>query len=279
MSQKFLYAKHGPDDPTRPVQIGSAVFGGADVPVIAGPCSVESLEQLEEIAQTLKALGIVCMRGGAYKPRTSPYGFQGLGEPALDMLAQIRRKYDLAIITEVMTLEQIGPMHDRIDCYQVGSRNMQNFDLLKALGRQQKPVVLKRGLSATLQEFLYAAEYILAGGNPNVILCERGIRSYEPMTRNTLDLAGVAMLKELTHLPVIVDPSHATGRRSLVPACARAAVAVGADGLMLEAHPVPDQSVSDAAQAISLERLHALMGEIEPVAQAVGRNLHGEGSR
>ena len=273
MNQAPLYAKLSPEEPTRPVAVGSAVFGGPSVPLIAGPCSVESYEQLRAVAEMLRAQGIACLRAGAFKPRTSPYSFQGMGEEGLALLGQIGREMGLAIFTEVMTAEQITLADAHVDCYQVGSRNMQNFELLKALGAQRKPVLLKRGYAATLQEFLDAAEYILSGGNPNVILCERGIRGFDPETRNVLDLGGVARLKELTHLPVIVDPSHGTGRRSLVLPTSRAAVAVGADGVILEVHPVPEQSISDAEQAFPLDELPELVRALNAVGEAVARPL------
>jgi len=268
----FKYMKTHPKHQTT-VHVGDAVFGAAEVSVIAGPCAVESLEQLRETAVALKKLGIGCLRAGAYKPRTSPYSFQGLREEGLALLAQIRRESDLAVVTEVMSADHIALMADSVDCFQVGSRNMQNFELLKALGKQDKPVLLKRGLAATVEEFLLAAEYILAEGNPHVILCERGIRAFDPATRNVLDLASVALLKEQTHLPVIVDPSHATGKRSLVMPAARAAIAVGADGLIVEVHPRPEESVSDAEQALSFSDLEALLPSLEAVSRAIGRSL------
>ncbi|MBK8190308.1 MAG: 3-deoxy-7-phosphoheptulonate synthase [Vampirovibrionales bacterium] len=251
------------------VAIGEARVGGPEPVLMAGPCAVESLEQLRETARTLQALGIHCLRAGAFKPRTSPYAFQGMGMAGIELLSQIRDEFDLAIISEVMSAEQIAPMAPHIDCFQVGSRNMQNFDLLKALGRQNKPVLLKRGLAATLEEFLWAAEYILEGGNPHVILCERGIRSFDSATRNVFDLAAVALLRERTHLPVIADPSHATGKRSLVLPCARAAIAVGAQGLIVEAHPQPEKSVSDADQALSFPELGELARQTRLMASAL----------
>ncbi len=268
----MLTDKNSRPGPTQ-VRVGHALFGGPDVIAVAGPCSVESLEQMRIVGQRLKDLGIPCIRGGAFKPRTSPYAFQGLGLEGLEILAEIRRAFDLAVITEIVGLEQVEPAYDYLDCYQVGARNMQNFPLLKALGGQDKPVLLKRGLAATLEEFLGAAEYLLAAGNPNVILCERGIRSFDPQTRNVLDLVAVARLKELTHLPLIVDPSHATGRRSLVLPSAAAAVAIGADGVIVEAHPQPEASVSDADQAISLDDLTAMIRQLDAVAIATGRRL------
>lgn len=271
--EKLCHQKKSEDHQTR-VAIGSSVLvGGSDIVVVAGPCAVESEDQMTQIAQTLTRLNIRCLRGGIFKPRSSPYSFQGLGESGLALFSRIKEKYALAIITEVMSEAQIEPLSLVVDCFQVGSRNMQNFELLKALGKTQKPILLKRGMAATLEEFLLAAEYILAAGNPNVILCERGIRSFDPMTRNVLDLGAVALLKQMTHLPVLVDPSHATGQRSLIAPTAKAAIAVGADGLLIETHPNPDQSVSDAAQTISLEDLSILMPELEAIAHAVGRSL------
>ena len=251
------------------VRIGNAEVGGGDFTLIAGPCSVESYEILNQVGETCQRLSVPCIRGGAFKARTSPYSFQGLGEEGLQILGRVRRERGLGIVTEVMTAEHIRLAEPYADCLQVGSRNMQNFELLKELGAQRKPVLLKRGLSATIEEFLLAAEYIMAGGNDQVILCERGIRSFDSSTRNVLDLAGVALLKELTHLPVIVDPSHATGRRSLILATSRAAAAVGADGLILEAHPEPASSISDADQAISLEQLEELVPSVRSIAAMV----------
>ncbi|MFN8614695.1 MAG: bifunctional 3-deoxy-7-phosphoheptulonate synthase/chorismate mutase [Vampirovibrionales bacterium] len=252
------------------VMIGHTVIGLPNQPVVmAGPCAVESYEQLKAVGETLVETGIPLIRGGAFKPRTSPYAFQGLGEEGLKHLARIREELGLGVVTEVMAIEQIALMRPYVDCFQVGSRNMQNFDLLKALGKESKPVLLKRGLAATLDEFLNAAEYILAGGNHQVILCERGIRSFDSTTRNVLDLAGVAYLKQKTHLPVVVDPSHATGVRDLILPAARAAIAIGADGLLVEAHPQPDQSVSDAAQALPLEALHGLMHQVQVMSDAL----------
>lgn len=252
------------------VQVGNLKIGHPQKPVVmAGPCAVESYEQLRTVGDTLNQLGISCLRGGAFKPRTSPYSFQGMGMEGIKLLDRIRQEMGLNIVTEVMTIETVDAMAPYIDCFQVGARNMQNFDLLKALGAQKKPVLLKRGLSATLSEFLNAAEYILAGGNTNVILCERGIRSFDSTTRNVLDLAGVAYLKQQTHLPVIVDPSHATGRRDLIIPTARAAIAVGADGLIVEAHPEPAKSVSDADQALSLNELEKLMHHVGIMIEAM----------
>ena len=245
--------------------------GGKDLFIIGGPCSIESMAQMEAIAQA--KLPIQGLRGGIYKPRTSPYAFQGLGDVGLDILAAVRSRYGLPVITEVMAIHQIEKLAAHADVLQVGSRNMQNFDLLKALGDVDKPILLKRGLAATVSEFVMAAEYIASHGNPNIILCERCIRSFDSYTRNVLDLGAVVALKQITHLPVLVDPSHATGKRELVAALARAAIAAGADGLIIECHPEPDQSVSDARQTISLEAMANLVDSLVPIAQAVGRTI------
>lgn len=246
-------------------------FGGKELVIIGGPCTVESLEQMETVAQKLSAAPVQALRGGVYKPRTSPYAFQGMGEEGLEILAKVRSHYNIPVVTEVMSISQIEAIATHADMLQVGSRNMQNFDLLKALGQAGKPILLKRGLAATIEEFVMAAEYILSHGNPNVVLCERGIRSFDDYTRNVLDLAAVAALKQITHLPVIVDPSHAVGKRELVAAMAKAAVACGADGLIIECHPEPEKSVSDARQALSLEDMVDLVDSLRLVAVAVGR--------
>ena len=248
-------------------------FGGKELVIIGGPCTVESLEQMETVAQKLSAAPVQALRGGVYKPRTSPYAFQGMGEEGLEILAQVRSHYNIPVVTEVMSISQIEAIAQNADMLQVGSRNMQNFDLLKALGQAGKPILLKRGLAATIEEFVMAAEYILSHGNANVVLCERGIRSFDDYTRNVLDLAAVAALKQITHLPVIVDPSHAVGKRELVAAMAKAAVACGADGLIIECHPEPEKSVSDARQALSLEDMVDLVDSLRLVATAVGRSI------
>jgi len=239
-------------------------IGGDEFIVMAGPCSVESEMQIMQAAEAVARAGARLLRGGAFKPRTSPYDFQGLEEEGLKLLAQARRATGLRIVTEVMSDRDVDLISEYADLLQVGARNMQNFALLKTLGRCGKPVLLKRGLSSTIHELLMSAEYIVAHGNPGVILCERGIRTFETATRNTCDIAGVAALGELTHLPVIVDPSHATGRRSLVPALSRAAVAVGADGLIVEAHPCPEKAVSDGAQSLHLDEFAAMMQSLGP---------------
>lgn len=249
-------------------------IGGEEVVIIGGPCAVESLEQMETIARELKSAPIQALRGGVYKPRTSPYSFQGSGLAGLEILATVRDRYDLPVVTEVMAISQIEEISAYADMLQVGSRNMQNFDLLKALGQASKPILLKRGLAATIEEFVMAAEYIMSHGNPNVVLCERGIRSFDNYTRNVLDLGAVAALKQITHLPVIVDPSHAAGRRELIADLSRAAIACGADGLIIECHPEPDKSVSDAQQALSIESMIELVQSIQAVAKAVGRKVY-----
>jgi len=231
---------------------------------MAGPCSVESEEQIMSAAETVVRAGAKMLRGGAFKPRTSPYDFQGLEEEGLKLLAKARTATGLGIVTEVMSDSDVDLVARYADVMQVGARNMQNFALLKALGRCSRPILLKRGLSSTVKELLMSAEYIVAHGNPNVILCERGIRTFETATRNTCDLTAVAVLDELTHLPVVVDPSHATGKRSLVPALSRAAVAIGCDGLIVEVHPCPEQAVSDGAQSLNPKQFAAMMQELQP---------------
>lgn len=255
------------------IKIGANSVGGKNLMIIGGPCSVEGPEQMEEVAVALAQAPVQAIRGGVHKPRTSPYAFQGMGLEGLKILADIRERHHVPVVTEVMSIEQIPAVVEHADVLQVGSRNMQNFELLKALGSAGKPVLLKRGLSATIEEFLMAAEYILAHGNPDVILCERGIRSFDTFTRNVLDLGAVVALKQLTHLPIIVDPSHAAGKRELVADLARAGVACGADGIIIECHPVPEKSVSDARQALSLPDMVELVDSIRPIAAAVGRTV------
>jgi 3-deoxy-7-phosphoheptulonate synthase len=247
--------------------------GGKNLLIIGGPCSVESADQMNQVAEALAHAPVQMIRGGAFKPRTSPYAFQGMGIDGLRILSELKRAHDVPVVTEVMSIDQIESVVEHADMLQIGSRNMQNFDLLKALGSAGKPVMLKRGLAATIEEFVMAAEYIMAHGNSQVILCERGIRSFDTFTRNILDLGAVVALKQLTHLPVIVDPSHAAGKRELVADLARAAVACGADGIMIECHPEPEKSVSDARQALALEDMVALVHSLRPIANAVGRNV------
>jgi 3-deoxy-7-phosphoheptulonate synthase len=252
---------------------GQVEVGGRAVPVMAGPCAVESWEQLEEIAIAAKASGARMIRGGAFKPRSSPYSFQGLGEEGLKLLARAREATGLPVVTEVMTVDAVPLVEEYADCLQIGARNMQNYDLLRAVGKAKKPVMLKRALSGTIEEWLMSAEYILAAGNEDVILCERGIRTYERATRNTLDLSAVPVLRELCHLPVVVDPSHGTGKRSLVVPMALAGIAAGADGIIVEVHPHPDRALSDGPQSLTLEMLAALMTQAAAVATAIGRSV------
>jgi 3-deoxy-7-phosphoheptulonate synthase len=256
------------------VKVGKVEIGARRVVIVAGPCSVEGRDQLLEVARVAKRTGAALLRGGAFKPRTSPYEFQGLGEQALRMLSEVRDETELPIVTEVMEPGKIELVAKYADMLQIGARNAQNFPLLKAVGKSRMPVVLKRGMMETIEELLHATEYILLEGNTNVALCERGIRTFERATRNTLDLSAVAVLRRETHLPVLVDPSHATGRRELVAPMAKAAVAAGADGLMIEIHPNPEKALSDADQQLDLEEFEELMRELEPVAEAVGRTIH-----
>ncbi len=250
-----------------------AKIGGQQVAVIAGPCAVEDREQIFAIAQCVKAAGGGFLRGGAFKPRSSPYSFQGLGIPGLEVMREAADANGLAIVSEVMEIAQIEPMLPYVDCFQVGARNMQNFNLLRELGQVRKPILLKRGIAATVEELLLSSEYILFGGNYDVILCERGIRTYETATRNTMDIAAIPVLKKLSHLPVAADPSHGTGRRDMVPAMAKAAVAAGADALVMEIHPNADKAVSDAVQTLYLDQFEKLVAELRVIAQAVGRTL------
>jgi 3-deoxy-7-phosphoheptulonate synthase len=255
------------------VNINGVRVGGSEIIVIAGPCAVESRVQLFETARSVKAAGARILRGGAFKPRSSPYNFQGLGEEGLKLLAMIREETGLPIVTEVMDTRQIELVASYADMIQIGSRNMQNYPLLKEAGMCRKPVLLKRGMMATIEEYLLAAEYILNQGNEQVILCERGIRTFETSTRNTLDLSAVPMLKRLCHLPVIVDPSHGTGLRWMVPALAKAAVAVGADGLIMEVHYKPEEAICDGYQSLSLDEFAQLMSDLNKIARAVGREI------
>jgi 3-deoxy-7-phosphoheptulonate synthase len=246
------------------VRLNGIDVGGDEFIVMAGPCSVESERQIMETAEGVAAAGAKVLRGGAFKPRTSPYDFQGMEEDGLKLLRKAREATGLAIVTEVMSDRDVDLIAEYADCMQVGARNMQNFALLKSLGGCGRPVLLKRGMSSTIKELLMSAEYIVAHGNPNVILCERGIRTFETATRNTCDIAAVPVLNELTHLPVILDPSHATGKRSLVPALARAGVAIGADGLIVEVHPCPEKAVSDGAQSLTMEGFRDMMRDLRP---------------
>src|SRR6516162_9774230 len=256
------------------VDLGRGVkFGGSDVVVAAGPCSVESREQIHSVAESVSKAGAKVLRAGAFKPRTSPYAFQGLGEKGLQLIREAADKFNLFVVSEVMDPSQIQMMGAYVDIFQVGARNMQNYFLLRALGEVQKPVLLKRGMSATIEELLLSAEYILAGGNYHVILCERGIRTFETATRNTLDIAAIPVIQKLSHLPIVADPSHGTGRRDKVPPMARAAVAAGADGLLIEVHNDPERALSDGAQSLTPGEFSQLMGELRIIAPAVNRHL------
>jgi 3-deoxy-7-phosphoheptulonate synthase len=255
------------------IKVGNAEIGGKRIAVIAGPCAVESVEQVAAAADAVKAAGAHALRGGAFKPRTSPYAFQGLEGEGLKMLEHAGRRVGLPVVTEIMDPHDIDLVIKHSDMLQVGARNAQNFSLLRRLGKTKKPVLLKRGMSTKLEEFVMAAEYILSEGNPNVVLCERGIRTFETATRNTLDLNAVPLLKEWTHLPVLVDPSHGTGIYSLVAPMALAAIAAGADGLLIEVHPKPESALSDGPQQLKPSRFAALMKSLKPLAEAVGRSL------
>jgi 3-deoxy-7-phosphoheptulonate synthase len=255
------------------VDIGGVKVGGSEVIAMAGPCSVESAEQVASVAKSVAASGARILRGGAFKPRTSPYAFQGKGEEGLRWMRAAANENGMAVISEVMDSRQIEMMMRYVDCLQVGARNMQNFDLLKELGKVRKPVLLKRGLSATYEEWLLSAEYVLAGGNSQVVLCERGIRTFETYTRNTLDIAAIPVIKTRSHLPIVVDPSHGTGRREKVIPMARAAVAAGADGLIIEVHNNPEKALSDGPQSLYPEQFDRLMGELRIIAPVLGRTL------
>ncbi len=260
-----------PDDTV--VDVAGVLVGGPEVIAMAGPCSVETREQVESVARSVAASGARVLRGGAFKPRTSPYSFQGHGEEALRWMREAADQHGLAVISEVMDVRTIEMMMRFVDCLQVGARNVQNFDLLKELGKVRKPVLLKRGLSSTIEEWLLSAEYILAGGNGQVILCERGIRTFENATRNTLDISAIPVVKKRSHLPIVVDPSHGTGRRDKVIPMARAAIAAGADGLLIEVHNNPEKALSDGAQSLYPEQFDTLMGELRIIAPVLGRTL------
>jgi 3-deoxy-7-phosphoheptulonate synthase len=252
---------------------GGLRIGGEEVVVMAGPCSVESEEQILAAARAVRAAGATVLRAGAFKPRSSPYSFQGLGRKGLELLVQAREETGLLIVTEAMDTEGLELVAEVADIIQLGARNMQNYSLLKQVGRQQKPVLLKRGLSATIQELLLSAEYILAEGNPNVILCERGVRGFDSSTRNLFDLSAIAVVHGLSHLPIVADPSHGTGHRDMVTPMARAAVAAGADGLLIEVHPQPDRALSDGAQSLYPDQFTRLMAEARLIAEAIGRRI------
>lgn len=255
------------------IRVGDVVFGGTHVPIIAGPCAVESEEQIFETAHAVKAMGAHMLRGGAYKPRTSPYSFQGMAEEGLKLLAAAGKATGLPVVTEVVDPRDVERVAEYADMLQIGARNMQNFSLLKEVGRSGRPVLLKRGLAATISEWLQAAEYIISGGNRDVVLCERGIRTFETETRNTLDLSAVPAVHELSHLPIVVDPSHGTGKWKYVTAMARAGVAAGADGIIVEVHPRPEEAVSDGPQSLRLPVFEQMVRELRAVAAAVGRRV------
>lgn len=260
-----------PDDSI--IDVSGVKVGGKKLVVIAGPCSVEGQQQMDTIAASVKQSGAAMLRGGAFKPRTSPYSFQGLGDKGLDLIRQAGNANHLPIVTEIMSADKIDEFVEKVDLIQVGARNMQNFTLLKELGKLRKPILLKRGMSATIEEWLMSAEYIMSEGNENVILCERGIRTFETYTRNTLDLSAVQAVKRLSHLPVIVDPSHATGKAWMVPTMSKAAIAAGADGLIIETHNDPQHAWCDGAQSLSLPDFDKLMQDLRILAPAVGREL------
>ena len=256
------------------IDVAGVKVGGQHLAVIAGPCSVESKEQVIEIAKAAKAAGANMLRGGAFKPRTSPYAFQGMGSEGLDILVAAKKETGLPIVSELMDARYIDEFNEKVDLIQIGARNMQNFDLLKEVGKRcTKPILLKRGLSATFQEWIMSAEYIMASGNPNVILCERGVRTFESYTRNTLDLQAIPVIKELTHLPIIIDPSHAGGKWWLVEPMAKASLAAGCDGLMIEVHNNPEKALCDGPQSLKPEKFETLMKGLKPIADAVGKEI------
>jgi 3-deoxy-7-phosphoheptulonate synthase len=272
MKRPFHLASRDLRPESTTVNVYGAVVGGERLAMMAGPCSVETLDRVLETARAAKDAGAQFLRGGAFKPRSSPYSFRGLAQEGLEILAEARRETGLAVVTEVLAPEQIPLVARYADVFQIGARNMQNYMLLDAVGETGMPVLLKRGMSSTIEEFLLSAEYILSHGNPNVILCERGIRTFETSTRNSLDINAIPVLKELTHLPVLVDPSHATGKASLVAAVSRAAIAAGADGLLIEVHHDPESAWSDGFQTLSAREFTDLMTGLEPIARAVGRS-------
>jgi 3-deoxy-7-phosphoheptulonate synthase len=257
-----------------PTPLGEVAFGGADIAMVGGPCAIETREQAFAIAKQVKAAGARLFRGGAYKPRTSPYSFQGLGEAGLEIMADVRKEFGLGIITEAIDHESLDLVAEYADVIQIGARNMQNFSLLKRAGRAKKPVLLKRGMSATLDEFLMAGEYLMSEGNYAVILCERGVRTFSDFTRNTLDLAVVPAVQKRSHLPIVVDPSHGTGRRNKVLPLSRAAIAVGADGLLVEVHHDPDRALSDGPQSILPAEFEQLIREVRQIAAVLGRTIN-----
>lgn len=265
-----LYSRESQPQPSR-IHIGDAAFGGEEIMVIAGPCAIESESQMRACAQVAKQFGARMLRGGAYKPRGNPYSFEGLEREGLEILKKISNEVQLPSVTEVLDARDIDLVDQYTDMFQVGARNMQNFTLLKELGKRKKPVLLKRGMAATIQDLLLAAEHILSQGNPNVILCERGIRTFEQETRNTLSLSAIPLIKELSHLPIIVDPSHAVGKRSIIPSMTKASIAAGADGVMIDIHLNPEEALCDGDQALLPKDFQALMMDIKKIASAVDR--------
>lgn len=268
---KMVNRKFHPDNTI--VSVGGVPIGGDNIVIMAGPCAVESLSQMETIAPLIKAYGARILRGGAFKPRTSPYSFQGTGKKGLDLLCATGKKFGLPVVSEIMDVDELPHFLDTVDLIQVGARNMQNFSLLKALGKTKKPVLLKRGMANTIEEWLMSAEYIYSGGNPHVIMCERGIRTFETSTRNTLDISAIPVLKRLSHLPVLVDPSHAAGRWEYIESLSLAAIAAGADGLIVEVHPSPELALSDGQQSLRPDRFRVLVERSRQVAAAVDRTL------
>lgn len=273
ITEKYKLVSREFDPVNSVIDVDGLKIGGNEIVIMAGPCAVENAEQLHEAAKAVSSCGAKILRGGAFKPRTSPYDFQGLGEEGLKLLRKTADEFGMKVVTEIVESGDIELVESYADILQVGARNMQNFQMLKALGKCKKPVMLKRGLSATIAEWLNAAEYILSGGNERVIFCERGIRTYETYTRNTLDLSAVAAIKNLSHLPIIVDPSHGTGRRSMIAPMSKAAIAAGADGLIIEVHPHPEVALSDGNQSLTPENFKSLMAELKAVANAVGKNI------
>lgn len=255
------------------IEVNGVKIGSKQLAIMAGPCSVESEEQMEKVASALAKMGIKIMRGGAFKPRTGPYSFQGLGKEGLEILRTTADRHGLAVITEALDIRDLDSVCQKSDIVQIGARNMQNFELLKELGHIDRPVLLKRGMNSTIEELLLAAEYILSHGNPDVILCERGIRTFEKETRNTLALATIPLVKELSHLPIIVDPSHATGKKSLIEPMTKAAIACGADGIMIEVHPNPGEALSDAHQQLTPKQFKELLKNVEPIVKAIGKKF------
>jgi len=268
---KKVNRKFKPDDTI--VDVGGIKIGGKNIVIMGGPCAVESKEQIDEITPIVKAAGASILRAGAYKPRTSPYSFQGLEQEGLEILKEAKMKYNIPVVSEIMSVEDIPLFVENVDLIQVGARNMQNFALLKELGKLDKPILLKRGISSTIEEWLMSAEYILAGGNTNVILCERGIRTYETSTRNTLDISSIPVIKKLTHLPIIVDPSHAAGRWEYIESLSLAAIAAGADGLIIEVHQNPEKALSDGQQSLKPEKFANVVKKCRQIAEAIDKTL------